>query len=115
MKIKRHIPNYVSGIEPQTVEFNSLSELLNIPFVLDFRMDAFGKDAENPYFKQYSISPYVKHMKQELGSDEILLLMAEFDTDEKWTVSHWVIGYISKDEHDDLKLPIWESRNGNNN
>ena len=33
MTIKQYIPNFVSGIESQTAEFNTVEELREIPFV----------------------------------------------------------------------------------
>lgn len=102
MKIKRHIPNACEGIKPTTIEFNTKAELLNIPYGLDFRMDPFGADKENPYFKRYSISPYSPYFKWQL-------LMAEFNTDDKWKERFCVIGHITKEEHEELDLPIWEA------
>jgi hypothetical protein len=105
MKIKRHIPNACDGLEASTIEFNTKSELLNIPFVLDFRMDPFGEDKENPYFKRYSIAKYTKG----LFGDDIYLLIAEFNTDEIWKEAFWVVGYISKYPHEELDFPVWEA------
>lgn len=100
MKIKKHIPNFCEGIESSTFEVKTRGELLTLPFVIDFRMDQFSEDNINPYFHRYSYSPYFENT---------YLLMAEYSTDSKWTIKHWVIGYITLEEGEVIDLPIWEN------
>lgn len=82
MKIRKHIPNFCSGLESQEVEFNSLTELMAIPWVKQWT------DDEN--FFRFSISN--EHH-----------LMAEMDAGKKW----WVIGYLTDYQ---LDLPKWTAR-----
>ena len=102
MKIKQHIPNACSGLEPAEAEFSNLEELLEIPFVKKFSMNPMPNMGHEPFelFKKYSISIY---------HDTCDLFMAEYIKDEKlhWDIGHWVVGYLSKDCADILKLPIW--------
>lgn len=74
MKIRQHIPNFVSGIEPETAEFTNLVELLSIPFVARFRDDYS--------FEHYAVSTHEP-------SDD-WLLMAVYDAGHRW----WVVGYM---------------------
>lgn len=70
MRIKQHIPNFCSGLEPQEVEFNNLAELMAIPWVKHWTDD---KD-----FFRFSIS-------------DGRYLMAEAHTGRIW----WVVGYLT--------------------
>ena len=70
MKIRQHIPNFCSGVEPQEIEFNNLAELMAISWV-----KCWTDDKE---FHRFSISN---------GHH----LMAETHTGEKW----WVVGYLT--------------------
>ena len=78
--IKQYIPNYVDGIDPETVKFFSTEELLKIPFVESW--------SKYPEFFQYSLSEN--------------LLMAEFKDGKEW----WVVGYIYGDII--INLPKWK-------
>lgn len=109
MKIKKHIPNACDGIDSVEVEFKTKSELLNIPFVLDFRMYPFCEDKENPYFKRYSISPSNFLFIQNPNSENYLL-MAEFNINDKWKEAFGVVGYITKNKYEELDFPIWEDK-----
>ena len=79
MKIRQHISNFCSGIEPREIEFNSLAELMAISWV------KYWTDDEN--FFRFSISN--EHH-----------LMAETHAGEKW----WVVGYLTNYQ---LDLPKW--------
>ena len=106
MKIKRHIPNACSspgGEDAITIDFNSLDELLSIVFVKRFKMCVFHPEEENVHFKCYSLSKYAMN----LPNEDVYLLMAEFYVTNKWKEGWWVIGYISKNEHEKLDLPEW--------
>ena len=71
--IKQYIPNFISGVDPETVEFNTLSELLDISFV------KIHKDKD---FYQYSVS------EDRWGT----ILMAEYNSGIKW----WVVGNLPR-------------------
>ena len=70
MKIKQHILNFCSGLKPQEIEFNNLTELMAIPWVKHWTDD---KD-----FYRFSISN--EHH-----------LMAEAHTGKIW----WVVGFLT--------------------
>lgn len=104
MKIKQHIPSFCYGAEPLVVDFDNTEELLNIPFVRNFRMHPFDKSKENKYFKKYSLSLYAKGLIE----NDIYLLMIEYNPDGKWKESHLVIGYIAKFQDEKIDLPEWK-------
>ena len=79
MKIRQHISNFCSGIEPREIEFNNLAELMAISWVKQWTDD---KD-----FFRFSISD--EHH-----------LMAENHSGQKW----WVVGYLTDYQ---LDLPKW--------
>ena len=85
--IKQHIPNYVSGVDPETVEFNTLSELLDISFVKHWR------DWTDRSFHQYSVC------EESWGT----VLMAEYNNGTKW----WVVGYLKDTNRVELGLLDW--------
>jgi hypothetical protein len=104
MKIKQHIPAACEGDEPLEVEFNSLEELLEIPFVKKFSQCFYCIENPNHYFKQFSLSHYV---------DYIYLLIAEFE-EHPHLPKHWVVGYIHREDTLVLDLPIWEPTSNEN-
>lgn len=81
--IRQHIPNFVSGVDPETVEFKSLEELLAIPWVAQWAERTDGKD-----FHRFS------------QSDN--MLMAEYVEGYNWLV----VGYLSEP----VDLPMWEAK-----
>ena len=83
--IKQHIPNFVSGVDPETVEFQTLDELLDISFV---------KIWKDKNFYQYSVS------EDRWGT----ILMAEYNSGIKW----WVVGNIKGTTREELGLPEWK-------
>lgn len=82
-RIKKNIPNFVSGIEPQEIEFNNLTELMAIPWVKQW--------ADDENFFRFSVS-------------DGCYLLAEVDAGKKW----WVIGYLSDVLDYQLDLPRHE-------
>lgn len=80
MEIRQHIPNFVSGYEPETIKFNDTEELKNIEFVKHW--------SEGDDFFKYSLS----------GNH----LMAELNNGNTW----WVIGTI-KGDLNKVDLPKW--------
>ena len=88
--IKQHIPNFVSGFDPVTQNFETLEELLDIDFVKQWSGD---ND-----FHQFSIGPYGDRWH----------LMAEQNNGKRW----WVVGYITGIVKDDLHLPDWKPNRG---
>lgn len=84
MKVKQHIPSFVSGITPLRTEVSSLEELLALPWVEQWT----GEDG----FDHWAQSPYGEH----------ILLMAIMKD------KHWVVAYL--DTSEPINLPIWSSK-----
>jgi len=85
-KIRRHVPSFVDmDEEPETVEFTTVEELLEIPFVNDWNRD---ED-----FFRFSIGS---------RKNRISLLMAEFDKGKAW----YVVGHM--ENVNDIELPDWK-------
>lgn len=84
--IKQHRPAFFSGFENEVVSFDTLEELLAIPFVANF-----AQDMDHP-FHRFSID----------GDGRTL--MAEYDDGYVW----WVVGFI--DDASGLDLPMWQPR-----
>jgi len=83
MKIRQHIPNFVDLDEyPEEIEFSTLNELLEIPFV--------KSKTKYDDFLKFSISD--NH------------LMVEFDEGKTW----YVVGSI--DDVTNIDLPNWEPK-----
>ena len=97
MKFRQHIPNSVDSDEPPIeVEFDTLEQLLEIPFVRSFRFNSGDEGEPHIYFKNYSIS----------AMHEGYLLMAEYEkVEKKWPITHWVVGYLSGNNIESLGLP----------
>ena len=90
-KIRQYIPGFISGVEPETREFNTLEELLDIPWVSRFKT----KEPKPGYFHQYSVS----------RDDSQPLLVAEVEGGTK----QWVVGYLD-DKHGVCDaLPEWNA------
>ena len=83
--IKQHVPNFFDTIIPAVNDFNTLGDLLEIPFVKMYRLNFKGEPDE--YFYRYSLS-----------SDNNILL-AEIFQGEKYVI----VGYIIGDHN--LQLP----------
>ena len=81
--IRQHRPAFFEGWENEVVNFNTVEELLAIPFVKNF--------SDQPNFDKYSIS------KSDMGD----MLMAEYDGGLIW----WVVGHLK--EAEDLQIPVW--------
>jgi hypothetical protein len=80
--IKQHLPPFITGMDRVVASFDTLDDLLAIPFVAKF--------ARGPGFRRFSLGPYV----------DTVMLLAEYDGGVRW----WVVGYISGDPPD---LPAW--------
>ena len=88
MKITQYFPAFFEGFTPQTAEFETLEELLNIPFVK--RVSWF-----------VDFSGYVMSNGQNLdGKVDAEYLMATSQDGKEW----WVIGRITGGTVD---LPTW--------
>lgn len=86
-----------SGFEIKTNAFSSLSELLNVEWVDNFRKLPNGQI--DPNFHQYSINKYSDHFGYQY------VLMAEYKNGYSW----YVVGYI--DESEIIKeLPVWQAK-----
>lgn len=81
-RIRQHIPNFCSGLESQEIEFNSLTELMAIPWVKHW--------TDDEDFHRFSISN--EHH-----------LMAETHSGRRWRV----VGYLTDYQ---LDLPKWTAR-----
>ncbi len=86
-RIRQYRPAFISGMENATVEFETVEQLLAIPFVA-----GFTEPVEWP-FHRFSISP-----RQNGGRD---VLMAEYDEGRHW----WVVGFI--EQPGQVDLPQW--------
>ena len=89
--IRQRIPNYVSGVDPETVEFQTLDDLLDIPFVKIWKENGLCRDNN---FYQYSVS------EEHWGT----VLMAEYNSGIKW----WVVGTMKGITGKELGLPEWK-------
>ncbi len=78
--VKQHIPNTVSGVEPETGNFSNIEDLQVIPFIKRYM--------EMLEFTQLSVA------------DNGKILMAEYDNGKHW----WCIGYFETPVND---LPKW--------
>ena len=85
---RQHVPNSCEGVDPIVQCFDTLEELLNIPFVKQWIKD---KD-----FYRYSINP---------DGENKWMLMQETNKGKSW----WVIGYL-RNCKGGLKLPKWEPK-----
>lgn len=86
MRIKQHRPPYITGFENADVEFNSVDELLNIPFVKNFKEDV--------NFHRFSLSL----------EGNWPMLVAEYSEGHVW----YVVGHIFPDESGNkISLPTW--------
>lgn len=81
--VRQHIPGFLTGHEPVVAEFDTLEELLAVPFVAHWK--------SNPGFHRFS-------MNVEVG---LSYLMAEYHNGKEW----WVVGYLSGSIPG---LPRWE-------
>jgi len=90
MKIRQHIPHFVDTNNKQNVEFKTLEELINIPWVKDWSLEK--------KFSRFSID-IDNDNKSKIPS---AMLMAEFNNGKIW----WVVGRISNLEPT-LNLPKW--------
>jgi len=79
-----HIPGYVTGFDPEDTPFDTIEELLNLPFVS--RWTGQGN------FHRFSIS-----------RDSYPRLMAELDGGLIW----WVVATLDRDMPE---LPTWEAK-----
>lgn len=106
--IKQYRPAFVTGYENQTIEFNSVEELLKIEFVDNFKK-AYNKPLpanvpaglvalmdEDDKFHQFSISERTDHK----------ILMAEYKKGKEW----WVVGFITDQAGIVNSLPKWEPK-----
>lgn len=96
--IRQYRPAFVTGFKNATVPFKSLSELLEIDFVKNFKHDLFDDESKiDPLFHQFSIS---------VGEErDDYPLMAEYDNGYSW----YVVGFINCL---DLvrELPVWKPK-----
>ena len=109
--IRQHRPAYFTGYENQTVEFNSLEELLKIEFVDNFKK-TFNKPL--PVIEGVSVSPHLMDYGQDndgfhqfsISESNGKKLMAEYRKGKEW----WVVGYITDEKGITNTLPKWEPK-----
>lgn len=89
-KIRQHIPGFCSGLEPQSAEFETLKDLIEIPWVKRWK-DSLDK---GDTFTGYARGSETK---------EEHLLMAMYNNNTRW----FVIGYMTKDSVSEL-VPEWK-------
>jgi hypothetical protein len=82
--IRQHIPAFVSGVNAETASFETIADLLKVPFVAQWTGE--------PEFRQFSISA------RDYLDDWVL--MAELNGGAQW----WVVGYLDQN----VDLPIWD-------
>lgn len=105
MKIKEHLPSIgFSYHKPIEVEFLTIDELMNIPFVLKWTRCFFDSEKPSHAFKRFSISHCV---------DDMHLLMIEYHNDPFLKMPpYWVVGYIKGPlfHIGTLGLPHWDRK-----
>jgi hypothetical protein len=84
-EIRQHIPSFIDGVDPLTIPFETVAELLDIPFVKNF-IDGMAW----PFYR-FSFCP------------DISALMAEYQLGQHW----FVVGFI-RDPLPGEPLPIWQ-------
>jgi hypothetical protein len=94
-KIRQYRPAFFDGFENQTVEFNSIEELIKIDWVDGCTKEIGGKYDKK--FHQFSIC-------KERGDTESTL-MAEYNDGFTW----WVVGFID-DEEIIKNMPTWVAK-----
>ena len=97
--IRQYRPSFFSGFENATAEYKTLEELMDIPFVKNFRLDPRHKEeVTDKKFDRYAISDY-----GETREGESVVLVAEYKDGQ-----HWVVGFCDRNEII-LGLPAWKS------
>lgn len=87
-KIRQHVPAFFEGFEPETVEFETVEQLLDIPWVHHF--------TEHPEFYRFSLHR------------DCRTLMAEYKDGAYWLVVGFIMHpmwHVSPE-----KLPRWEPK-----
>lgn len=85
MKVRQHIPGFISGVEPEEAEVASTEDLLALPWVARIeKMPGFHRWVKNR------------------GFNGRWNLMIEVDEGKSW----WVIAYVTGD----LLLPEWDEK-----
>lgn len=91
--ITQYRPAFFDGFENEVNEFNSVEELLRIPWVKQF------SNGEVKNFHRYSVS-----MPNKKWGESKCHLMAEYDNGAVW----WVVGKMDENEIIE-ELPKWEA------
>lgn len=94
MTIRQHIPAFVDGIEPGRADFETLEQLLAVPFV-----KRWSEPAEA--FRRYSYVPRRYEYRESRNVDYLMAEMADG--------KHWVIGYIEPGAGERFGLPEWKA------
>lgn len=88
MKIRQHIPGFVTGVEPDEADVETLAELLALPWVKQYETRVFKAS-----FHRWSAA---------FNSGADYHLMAEYNGGTAW----WVVAYM---EGGDPGLPKWQA------
>ena len=95
-KIIQYRPDFVTGFENEVVEFNSLEELLKIPFVNNFSFSPKSVLFERR-FHQFSYDDYSRS-----NPNKRYVILAEYEDSRLW----YVVGFT--DDNEIVKeLPRW--------
>lgn len=99
MKIRQHIPSFVTGADSKEIEFKTVEELLDIDWIKSW---AEPTDENGRKFYRWSID----HCNVSNSYDIRNTLMIEKDEGTWW----WVVGYLDNDATAYLKtkLPEWK-------
>ena len=98
-EIIQYTPSFFSGFDNEVHEFNSLEQLLEIPFVKNITKISLMGNGSKFYRFSYSTMSYASDESKRYA------LMAEYNEGYEW----WVIGYIN-DKEIISKLPVWEEK-----
>ena len=106
MKVRQHIPGFVDN-DPVITEVDSATQLLALPFVQNWKHGPpFLSDKG---FHRFSVHRnYWGNTEQDPKTQQIHLLLAEFDQGYQW----WVVANLTgSDSLDVLRdLPDWEAK-----
>jgi len=87
MILRRHIPNFCSGIDPKQYEVNNTEELLALDVVKSWKFDVVKSWKFVDVFRKFHQYSQSKH-----GNGYLLIAEYEEEEEHKW----WVIGYLSE-------------------
>jgi hypothetical protein len=110
--ITQHIPDFVEGVEPQIVHFETKEELLDIPFVKKYFQDikcledySSLEEVNSLIIATVTVKFYRMSLSKDISpSSKGGYLMAEYEDGLEW----WTVGYI--DDITGIDLPNWSAK-----